>query len=373
MNYQINRNYLNIVGYPQGSFGIAEDSRSLKKIFDFIGMESRYLMPTYREIKEDIKINKEHNGCMNNGDVNIFALSPMDMVGLALSKNSHYINNAGYVIGAWPWELPLWPHKFNKIHNFVDEIWAQSSYVEKSFKSLGDIRIRRMPMLVTVDKANARVREKFNIPEEDFVFYTVIDGNSWISRKNPIASIRAFKKAFGNSCKGVSLVVKAMNTKLSGMLWDEFTTLVANDNRIIVINQILEKQDLINLISSCDCFISLHRSEGFGRNIAEAMLMNIPVVTSNYSGNIDFCNNETSYLVEGETVPLKQGDYLFHENQYWFEADIDQAAEQIKKVLDSPHKKSKIVENAYKYMENNYSLRAIAPIYEEAIKEIMRL
>jgi glycosyltransferase involved in cell wall biosynthesis len=369
----MSKNPLNIVGYPQGAFGIAEDSRSLKKIFDFIGVESRYLIPTFREIKPDVEIASEHFAQMNNGDINVFAISPMDMVGLALSQNRNYISNAGYAIGAWPWELPVWPEKFAKICNFVDEIWAQSSYVEGAFKGLGNIKIRRMPMLVSVERPNANVRKHFDIPENDFVFYSVLDGNSWISRKNPLASVKAFQKAFGNSSKGVSLVVKVMNIGQSGELWDEFATLAARDNRIIVINKILEKQDLINLISSCDCFISLHRSEGFGRNIAEAMLLGVPVITSNFSGNTDYCNNETSFLVGGEEVPLRPGDYLFHDSQYWFEADIGQAAQQMKIVIEQPEKVRGVIRNAFAYMEKNYSLKAVAPIYQNAIEEIMRL
>ena len=200
----------------------------------------------------------------------------------------------------------------------------------------------------------------------------MFDGNSWLSRKNPLACVQAFQKAFGNSSRGVSLVIKAMNVSQSGVLWDKLISLIGNDSRIIVINQMLSKQDLINLVSSCDCFVSLHRSEGFGRNIAEAMLLGIPVIVSNFSGNTDFCNEESSFLVNGEKVPLKPVDYLFYENQYWFEADIKEAALQMQLVLESSDLRGKIVNNAIRYMENNHSLEVVKPIYQQALKEIMR-
>ncbi len=362
---------LNLIGYPQGAFGIAEDVRSLKKVFDSIGFKAKYLLPTFREIKEDIEIKKNYITKMKNGDLNIFSISPMDMMSLALSKDSSFIDNAGYAIGAWPWELPFWPKDFKQVTNFVDEIWAQSTYVESAFNYLGSVRVRKMPMLVQVGEPNAGVRNFFSIPESDFVFYSVLDGNSWVSRKNPLASVRAFQKAFGSLSKGVSLVIKAMNVDLAGDLWSEFLCLISKDPRIILINQKLSKQDLVNLISSCDCFVSLHRSEGFGRNIAEAMLLGIPVIVSNFSGNVDFCNYKTSFLVDGEKIPLKLGDYLFHKGQYWFDADIDEAANQMLLVWEKQERREEIAKNGKLFIEEHYSLDAIRPTYKKTIEEVM--
>lgn len=364
-------NYFNIIGYPQGAFGIGEDARSLKRVFDSINFKAKYLLPTFRDIKEDVKISKKDITNMKKGDLNIFAISPMDMMSLALSKDSHFINEARYSIGAWPWELPFWPRDFQGVANFVDEIWAQSSYVESAFSSLGNVKVRKMPMLVTVDKPSERVRSKYGIPESNFVFYYVLDGNSWVSRKNPLACVRSFQKAFGNLPKEVSLVIKAMNVDLAGDLWGEFLSLINKDNRIILINQKLDKQDLINLISSCDCLVSLHRSEGFGRNIAEAMLLGLPVIASNFSGNVDFCNSDTSFLVGGKKVPLKVGDYLFHENQYWFDPDIAEASDQMLLVVNNPEKARAISENGRAFIQKHYSLNAVEPIYKEVLEDII--
>lgn len=360
----------NIVGYPQGAFGIAEDARSLKKVFDALGFDSKYLLPTFREIIAYQKIDEDSTAVMNPGALNLFAVSPMDMMSLALSKNSNFIDDAGFSIGAWPWELPYWPKEFGEITNFVDEIWAQSEYVEKAFNSLGKVKVRKMPMLVSTQKPTARVRTKFNIPEGNFVFYTVIDGNSWVTRKNPAACIKAFKKAFGESNKDVSLVIKAMNTDLSGVIWDELIALATHDARVIIINQILQKSELINLVTSCDCFVSLHRSEGFGRNIAEAMLLGIPVIVSNFSGSTDFCNARTSFLVGGKKIPLKIGDYLFYEDQFWFDADIEEASIQMELVASQSRRRCEVAENGKKFIEAHYSLEAIVPQYRKAIYEI---
>ncbi len=361
---------LNIIGYPQGAFGIAEDARSLKKVFDSLNCNSKYILPTFREIREDEKINKTEIGRFKKGDLNIFAISPMDMINLALSKNSNFINDAGYSVGAWPWELPFWPEKYKRVTNFVNEIWAQSNYVRQAFSYLGDVKVRFMPMLVNVVKENIRVRKKFNLLENNFIFYTVLDGNSWISRKNPIATVRAFHKAFGNSSTGISLVIKAMNINQSGVLWDQLISTVGDDTRITIINQKLCKQELINLVTSCDCFVSLHRSEGFGRNIAEAMMLGVPVIVSNFSGNTDFCNYETSFLVDGDKVPVRPSEYLFYENQYWFEADINEAAKQMQTVLENSNLRHDVVNNAMNFINENYSLKAIMPIYQKTINEL---
>jgi glycosyltransferase involved in cell wall biosynthesis len=362
---------INIVGYPGGAFGIGEDARSLKIVLNSINNYSKYILPSFRLTPANIGIQKEDIGVMKKGDLNIFAMSPMDMIGLALSKDSSLIYDAGYSIGAWPWELPVVPNKLENITNLVDEIWAQSSFVERAFKSIGNTNIKKMPMLVSVDGKSSSSRKKYNIPENDYIFYMMFDGNSWVSRKNPISTIRAFQKSFKGISNGVGLVVKVMNTLLAGPVWDEFLSLATNDHRVIIIDQVLSSRDLLDLAHSCDCYVSLHRSEGFGRCIAEAMLLEIPVIVSNFSGNTDFCNSETAFLVEGEKIPVKPGDYIFHENQFWFDADLQEASDLMSLVIDDPSERSKIAKNGKKFIEDHHSLDAITPIYKEALKKII--
>ena len=126
-------------------------------------------------------------------------------------------------------------------------------------------------------------------------------------------------------------------------------------------------EDYINLLAKSHCFVSPHRSEGFGRNIAEAMFLNTPVIASAYSGNLDFCFENNSYLINGKLIPLKRGDYPCCEDSSWFDPDYLHLSELMYEVYtnyDEAIKKSKL---GQKTIENNHSL----DIYKKNLKNLL--
>jgi glycosyltransferase involved in cell wall biosynthesis len=123
-------------------------------------------------------------------------------------------------------------------------------------------------------------------------------------------------------------------------------------------------------MACCDAYISLHRSEGFGRVIAEAMALGQPVVATNFSGNVDFCDEQTAFLVDGELVPLRPGDYLFHEGQYWCDPDVEIAAGQIARVFGDADMRQRIAKAGRARIERDYSMAAVAHAYAQRLNEI---
>ena len=88
----------------------------------------------------------------------------------------------------------------------------------------------------------------------------------------------------------------------------------------------MDRARYYELLKICDVVISLHRAEGFGRLMAEAMGLGVPVIATAYSGNMDFMTGDNSWLVSGDMVPVFAGDYAFHSGQLWMEPDIAIAA-----------------------------------------------
>jgi glycosyltransferase involved in cell wall biosynthesis len=125
---------------------------------------------------------------------------------------------------------------------------------------------------------------------------------------------------------GVGLVIKVHPPKNSNPEWDELKELQRNDPRLHIVEQTLDRADLLALYNACDCFISLHRAEGFGRNIAEAMLLKKPVIVTGYSGNLIYTKPDNSFLVKCKMIALKKGDYPYGDEQIWAEPDIEHAA-----------------------------------------------
>lgn len=364
---------VNIVGFPQGVLGLGEDARMAAQVMQLGGFDVGLInAPMSGPSRIDMSMNHLLRDDLAY-QVSLFCLPPPEMVRLTLEGGRRLVESDTYRIGAWPWELPHWPSAFGPADAFVDEIWAQSRFVEAVYARLGTTQVRHMPMAVVIPEPQAVDRKRFGLPERDFLFYLMFDGNSWLSRKNPVAGVMAFKQAFAKETSGVGLVVKAMNVRDDDPTWRQVRELAAADDRIHIVAERLDRQDTIDFMASCNAYVSLHRSEGFGRVIAEAMALGQPVVATNFSGNVDFCDEETSFLVDGELVPLRPGDYLFHEGQYWCDPDIGLAAEQIARMFGDASLRERIAQAGRARIKRDYSLAAVAHAYEQRLNEIRKI
>lgn len=361
---------VNIIGFPQGILGLAEDARMMGHALELASVPRAFInAPIAGPAKVDTSVTRLLT-LEPKYRVSVFCLPPPEMMRLALEGGRKLIDSATYKVGAWPWELPQWPTAFGRVHQFVDEIWAQSRFVQTAFRKLGDTPVHHMPMAVDIPTPTQRVRGRFGLPEDDFLFYLMFDGNSWLTRKNPLAGVQAFQKAFDASVSSVGLVIKGMNIRESDPIWKRIRDIASRDPRIHIVSEKLTRQDSINFMASLDSYISLHRSEGFGRVIAEAMLLGQPVIVTNFSGNVDYCDAETAFLVDGELAPLRAGDYLFHEGQYWCDPDVPQAVQQIRRVFEDVEARTRIAAAGQQRLRQDYSIDAVSRRYAARMAEI---
>ncbi|MEB0136048.1 glycosyltransferase [Actimicrobium sp. CCC2.4] len=361
---------VNIVGFPQGVLGLGEDARMAAQALELASIPCALInAPINGPQRVDNSMNHLITDVIKY-PVTLFCLPPTEMMRLPLEGGIHLIDSAVYKIGAWPWELPHWPAPFSRVRQFVDEIWAQSDYVRSAFSRNSDTPVFKMPMAVSLPVVTENTRKRFGLHEDHFLFYILFDGKSWLSRKNPLAGIQAFQLAFSKKDAPVGLVVKAMNIVESDPIWQKIVAIAKADKRISILTELLPRQDAINLMASCDCYISLHRSEGFGRVIAEAMLIGQPVIVTNFSGNIDYCESETSFLVDGVLVPLQPGEYLFHEGQYWCDPDVYVAAEKISLVFENVTLRERTAYAGQQRIISDYSISTVAAAYSARLREI---
>lgn len=362
---------VNVIGFPQGMLGLGEDARVAALAIDTLSVPvvvvnapmsgpAKLVHTADRLLSENLRYG-----------ISLFCLPPAEMIRLALGGGRHIIDSNTYKIGAWPWELPKWPRAFGRADDFVDEIWAQSRYVESVYLQLGRKPVFHMPMVVEIPRPLNPDRKRFGLDTGSFLFYLMFDGNSWLSRKNPMAGVLAFQKAFGSAKEPVGLVVKAMNVRDDDPVWQAICRVAGEDSsRIKIISEQLGRQDSIDFMAACDSYISLHHAEGFGRVIAEAMLLEQPVVVTNFSGNVDFCKDSTSYLVNGELVSLRDGEYLFHDGQYWCDPDVDIAAAQLRRLYENPSERIQIAAAGRTKIETDYSIKAVALSYKQRLEAI---
>jgi len=367
-------NGINVIGFPQGILGLGEDARMATTLIHnlqipVVAINAPMSGPAKRDHTIDQFLHKRLVF-----DTSLFCLPPVDMYRLLLEGGRHLIENDTYKIGAWPWELPNLPISVAPVLEYIDEIWAQSKFVESALKKQNFKNVHLMPMVVTIPTPQIVVRANFGLDDEVFIFYILFDGNSWLNRKNPLSAVLAFQIAFPTESQNnqINLVIKAINVDEKDLNWLKISQIAKEDTRIKIILKTMDRQELINLMSICNCYISLHRSEGFGRVIAEAMLLGQPVVVSNFSGNIDFCNVKTSYLVEGELIPLKPNDYLYYEGQYWFEPNLTDAADQFRKVYFDETERKLIASNGKNWIEKYYSFEAVGKAYKKRLSKIFK-
>jgi glycosyltransferase involved in cell wall biosynthesis len=289
-----------------------------------------------------------------------------------------------YNLGYFFWELDSPAACHYLALKLLDEVWVSSKYTREIYVPHTQIPVTNVGMTIetlkNLDKQSCRryVENVLNLKHNEVVFLTIFDSFSFVQRKNPIAVVRSFQQAFTNN-ESVRLVIKTQNRfyvedPVQIKIWSELDSLIAGDTRIKVINQTIQYDDLLRLKCGCDVYVSLHRSEGWGFGMIEAMNLHVPVICTAYSGNMDFCTTETAWLVDYTLIPLKHDDYIFVvPGQQWAEPSIDTAAKYMQEAYLHPELRTLKAKSAYKYIQQNFSLTAIAQRYATRVKQIFKM
>jgi hypothetical protein len=339
-SFKPNIKSIKIIGRLSGILGIAEDARMFSNLFD------KYSYDTTR-FDTDI-FNIPFNSLIKKDSAfTLITMPPWDYI---IEKIRHdVVKTSKCTIGYWPWELENIPEPSGYIFEDFDFIFTPSEFVTNCFKKYTNKPVLTLSAPVSIDENISSIRAK-----NFFQFLIMFDLNSSIYRKNPFPSILAFISIFGNN-NDYRLVIKTINADSKIDEFKYLSEMCLNYKNIYIIDKKLTKAEIYSLIAQSHCYISSHRSEGFGRIIAESMLLETPTITSNWSGNTDFCNSNTSILIDGNIVPVKPNEYSFYKDQFWFDPDLDS----IKSCLLSAVSNSQnIINNARNFIINSYSYEA---------------
>ncbi len=223
-----------------------------------------------------------------------------------------------------------------------------------------------MPMAVELPEFPRASRDRFGLPERDFLFIFAFDINSSTARKNPMGAVDAFLRAFPRDA-GVGLVIKVSNYATSSADFQRLRAIAADDPRIHIIQRTLTKVEWIALLDVCDCFVSLHRSEGFGRILAEAMLLEKPVIATNYSGNVDFLTKRTGYPIAYRRRAVRDGEYPFARGLTWANPSLAHAAACMREVLEDPRTRALKSAAGRDYITSHHSPDVVGKAYLELV------
>ena len=357
---------LNLYGFAFGELGIGEDIRMAVACCQAANIPFHVVnVKAGADLRQADKLLEGHASDLWSDQmppfaINVFCLPAFDMVSRIYMQKGASVFEGYHNIGWWPWEMAVFPKAWAPYaFQLVHEVWASSEFLLGMYKRATNKPVKLMPLAVSVDRAQVYSRAHFGLPEGKFLFLFVFDFNSSTARKNPQAAIQAFQSAFSAQDTSVCLVLKVMNAKDSSSDWRQFLNQCQDDKRICLLTQTLDRPEALGLIQACDAYVSLHRAEGFGRTLAEAMLFGKPVVATAYSGNTDFMPAHLAFPVNCHLVPVPKGAYQWvaaEDGATWAEVDIQDAASQMAKAkISAGSHMSKQIQN-YAFQQFNPTL-----------------
>jgi glycosyltransferase involved in cell wall biosynthesis len=235
-----------------------------------------------------------------------------------------------YRIAVWWWELEEVPAEWHGRGRDVDEVWAPTRFIAEALRVLGKPVYPMLPA-VRLPGFEPRPKADFGLSPDKFTFLFVFDMNSRLPRKNPISLIRAFRRAFRPD-EPVELAIKVSPQTTYYPEWWGVLRAAAGEAGVTLIDRSLSRSDLLALMNAADAYASLHRSEGFGLTMAEAMLLGKPTIGTAYSGNLDFMTPENSYLVHYTRGRNEDDAPPYPKGCVWAEPSVEHAAELLRRI-----------------------------------------
>jgi len=362
---------VNLIGYADGVLGIGEDIRAMTNILRYAGLPFAIFNVAL----------SDHHATSDASDlaaffvdrpvfpINIFCATAFETERLRAAHGPNLFSGR-YNIGSWPWELSKLPPYWRHVFDSVDEVWAISLFLADVYCQYTNKPVTYIPPYVNIDSVEPFDRKDLNLDRSDFVFLTMLDFNSYIKRKNPIGTIGAFKKAFPDTDGNERLIIKTINGHAHPQKLDELLTLVNDDPRIVLMDGPLSRARTCGLIRNANCFVSLHRAEGFGRVIAEAMFLGTPVIATDYSGSTTYLDKSNGFPVPYSLKDVRHGEYIFEEGSQWAEPDFDAAVEAFQVVRRQKSNVTKKAAKAKETIAKNHGRDAVAAKVTERLVQI---
>ena len=324
---------VNLAGYFTGQFGVAESSRAFARALKLAGVPL-VLNNLVAEIHGE-RVAKDTKFSSNNPfAINLIHVNADQAEQFFRSRPAAY-TEARRNIGIWYWELSTFPARWFSAFRFYNELWVASSFTHEALSKISPIPVVKItyPLFVDTDVINVAPRKRFGFPDGVFVFLFAFDFLSVVERKNPFGLLKAFEQAFGRDEKALLVLYYingSVNPVAARMLKD-----AASDLNVRIIDSHLSAPDYMTLLVASDCYVSLHRSEGLGLIMAQAMYLGKPVIATAYSGNMDFMNINNSLQVKYDIVELDRDYGPYKKGAEWAEPNVGHAAQLMRWVYEN--------------------------------------
>ncbi len=361
---------LNLIGFFRAALGVGESVRCAARAAAAVALPAALI---------DQRLN-----CLNplNDDTYAARLQtdnphPVNVFHLDAPQSEEIDHHHGpgfragkYNVGYWAWELPEFPDGWVRHHRWFDEIWCPSEFTRATIAAKVPKPVLAMPHAIDFAMPEGDFRPKFGLPERTFLFLFVYDLNSTQERKNPRAVIAAFRRAFPAGGP-FGLVIKTHNPERNPAAFAELQAELRDLPSVRLISDTLPRAAIYELLQACDCFVSLHRAEGFGLTVAEAMYLGKPVIVTDWSGTAEYVTGANGCPVRCQLVTLERDHGPYARGQTWAEADVDHAAEWMRRLADEADLRLRLGAQAAADIRRLFSPAAIGRRYRRRLDQFL--
>jgi glycosyltransferase involved in cell wall biosynthesis len=328
---------INVCGFLKGEYGVGESSRAFYHAVKETGLPSAAI---------NIQSGDQRNSDDSAGEFSERNPYSVNLMTFSFDYARRFYRDRGKRffeskknVALWYWELESFPPRWHSAFDYYDEIWVASEFCRTALAAVSPIPIHKMTYPLYLGSPAQPDRARFSLCEDDYVFLFSFDFLSTLARKNPLGLITAFRDAFRPD-DDVTLVLKSIN---SGHDPDgkRLVQLAIEGLKVKWIDDHLSGVEMRSLFASADAYVSLHRSEGLGLGMAQAMSLGKPVIATGYSGNLEFMNEGNSLLVKYDQIELDR-DYgsvtkpsAYEKGSFWAEPDLAHAAEQMRRLFEN--------------------------------------
>jgi len=302
----------------------------------------------------------------NNMNCNLFVFNA-DCSAAFLHQCGAGVLRGRYNIAHWSWELPEFPERWDKAFAPYDEIWTISEFCREAIAARTDKNVRVIPYGILPSPDKSLTRADFALPEDRLLYLCMCDLRSTAQRKHPLGALEAYLKAFPEENSETGLVIKI----IGGAVPQSVRNLMGNRRDIFLLAGSFERSRTDALIDLCDVFVSLHRAEGFGLPIAEAMFLGKAVVVTGWSGNMDFCSSDNACCVKYTLSPIgKLATPPYDAWQNWAEPDIEDAAGWLRRLWAEPSFRQQLAQKGQEHIRSFYSPQRCGEVMRERLSEL---
>jgi glycosyltransferase involved in cell wall biosynthesis len=271
------------------------------------------------------------------------------------------------------WELSELQKRWIPRLSRYDAVLAPTEYIASAIRRDVSVPVHRFPIAANAPTVAPIHRSEFGIPDDRFAFVSGWDASSGRERKGGLLVLRAFEMLLSRGVDA-TMVIKLNGSRHPQELDATLSRLPRE--RVVVISEHLPYERVLGLYAACDAYVSLHRAEGLGLGLQEAMLLGIPVIATGWSGNMDFMDKSSAALVGYTMTPVvdDQREYaprLFARPQFWAEPDLTDAADQMERLAANPELRAALGaagrEHVMRYRETwtQTAPRLLAGLYRE--------